>query len=253
MTVVKFQLSGETACFRKPDVNTYVYFTYGQIHKVALIGMFGAILGYGGYAECKIDKKSKEIPIPEFYEKLSQLKVSVVPCVENGVFAKKIQKFNNTVGYASKEKGGNLIVTEQWLEYPKWDIYVLADTDQGKCVLHALTEQKCVYMPYLGKNDHFATISDVEVYENVKEIQAPSHIDSLFMKKTGKLNMNLADEDDDEEEDEVTYFKYEEKLPIGLHPQSSQYQLESFLFSNMEVKEFTGEAYEIANKVIAFY
>lgn len=250
MTIVKFHLSGETACFRKPDVNSYVYFTYGQIHKVALLGMFGAILGYGGYAECKMDKKSKEIQLPEFYKKLEQLKVSVVPCVENGVFAKKIQKFNNTVGYACGEKGGNLIVTEQWLEYPKWDIYVIADTEQGKRILDALTQQKSVYMPYLGKNDHFAAISDVEVYGKEMEIEAPSHIDSLFMKKTGRLNMNLTEDDDEED---VSYFKYEEKLPIGLQPQSSQYQLETFFYSNMEVKAFTGEAYEIANKVIAFY
>ena len=53
MKAVKFVLSGKNAFFKKPEVNTYYYFTFGQIHKVALLGMFGAILGYDGYAQKK--------------------------------------------------------------------------------------------------------------------------------------------------------------------------------------------------------
>lgn len=49
MEILRFRLSGKNAFFKKPEVNSYVYFTYGNIHKVALLGMFGAILGYGGY------------------------------------------------------------------------------------------------------------------------------------------------------------------------------------------------------------
>lgn len=250
MTVVKFRLSGDMACFRKPDVNSYVYFTYGQIHKVALLGMFGAILGYGGYTECWTGKKNTII-LPEFYEKLKDIKLSIVPNAENGVFPKKIQKFNNTVGYASKEKGGNLIVTEQWLEYPSWDIYVLADSEQGQLILDALVAHKCVYMPYLGKNDHFASITNVKVIQNGLEVPEPIHIDSLFLKQTGTLNMEMLEED--EEEEDISYFKYEEKLPVGLNPQSSQYLLETFLYSNMQVENFTGRAYQLEGKVIAFY
>ena len=47
MEILRFRLSGKNAFFKKPEVNTYCYFTYGNIHKVALLGMFGAILGYG--------------------------------------------------------------------------------------------------------------------------------------------------------------------------------------------------------------
>ena len=55
-----FTLSGKTAFFKKPEVNTYVYFTYGNIHKVALLGIFGAILGYGGHTQKfnETDRKS---------------------------------------------------------------------------------------------------------------------------------------------------------------------------------------------------
>ena len=40
LKVLRFQLAGRTAFFKKPEVNTYGYFTYGMIHKVALLGMF---------------------------------------------------------------------------------------------------------------------------------------------------------------------------------------------------------------------
>ena len=53
MKAIRFTLSGKNAFFKKPEVNSYYYFSYGQIHKVALLGIFGAILGYGGYAQRK--------------------------------------------------------------------------------------------------------------------------------------------------------------------------------------------------------
>ena len=49
MKALKFILSGKTAFFKVPMVNSVCYFTYGNIHKPALLGMFGAILGYKGY------------------------------------------------------------------------------------------------------------------------------------------------------------------------------------------------------------
>jgi CRISPR-associated protein Cas5h len=125
MKAISFKLSGKTACFRKPDVNVYTYFTYNNIHKPALLGLLGAIIGLGGYTQLHDEneqlKKAKQ-PLndkyPEFYEKLQNLKVSIVPLAPNGYFSKKIQTFNNSVGYASFEQGGNLVVREQWLENP---------------------------------------------------------------------------------------------------------------------------------------
>ena len=164
LKVLRFQLAGRTAFFKKPEVNTYGYFTYGMIHKVALLGMFGAILGYGGYTKQYRDKTD----YPEFYEKLSGLKIAILPS-ENGCFAKKMQNFNNSVGYASFEQGGNLIVREQWLENPKWIIYVLIDCQEAQVLSEAMSQNKCVYIPYLGSNDHTADITGVEILEG-KEI-----------------------------------------------------------------------------------
>ena len=60
MEALQFTLSGKDAFFKKPEVNTYHYYTFGQIHKVVLLGMFGAILGYGGYAQKKWKVRKKE-------------------------------------------------------------------------------------------------------------------------------------------------------------------------------------------------
>jgi CRISPR-associated protein Cas5h len=49
MKALSFNLSGNFAHFKKPDVNSYAYFTYSHIHKVALLGIIGAILGLEGY------------------------------------------------------------------------------------------------------------------------------------------------------------------------------------------------------------
>ena len=97
MKAISFILSGKTACFRKPDVNQFAYFTYNNIHKPALLGLFGAIIGLGGYTQLndenirnKKDKKPLNNGFPEFYEKLQHLKISIIPLVPNGYFSKKI-------------------------------------------------------------------------------------------------------------------------------------------------------------------
>ncbi|HJF40214.1 MAG TPA: type I-B CRISPR-associated protein Cas5b, partial [[Clostridium] spiroforme] len=159
MKALKFTLSGKTAFFKRPEVNTNYYFTFGNIHKVALLGIFGAILGYQGY------NATKDKGLPEFYQKLHDLKISIIPRNKNGYISKKIQYFNNSVGYASNELGGNLIVKEQWLENPIWDIVVLLDCQEADMLALSLLNNTCIYIPYLGKNDHPANISNVEIIE----------------------------------------------------------------------------------------
>lgn len=246
MEVIKFTLKGETAFFKKPDVNTYLYFTYGTIHKVALLGMFGAILGYGGYNQMsflseykkefgeafKKDNNYKDSNYPEFYSRLKDLKLSIVRNAVN--VSKKVQTFNNSVGYASKEAGGNLIVKEQWLENPSWDIYVAIDNEESKTLAMALKERKFIYVPYLGKNDHLADICDVEVIDYIKEVTEPNKIDSLFIKE----DFGLEDIDVFEalfEEKEPTY-KYEEKLPVALEETNNKYEFRSFIATNLKIK-----------------
>lgn len=245
MDILKFTLTGKTAFFKKPEVNTYCYFTYGCIHKVVLLGMFGAIMGYDGYAQ-QIDKKSKW---PEFYEKLQDLKVSIIPICENGFVPKKIQTYNNSVGYASFEQGGNLIVKEQWLENPKWEIFISIDSKEAEVLADMLLHKKCIYVPYLGKNDHIADIYDVKICQS-RETKEYHSIHSLFLKK----NVSYQSEADYmEESGDITVYKYEEYLPVGLDETMNLYMKEEFVQTNNPIKSYADMVYEVEGKNIVFF
>ncbi len=222
---IKFKLFGKTAFFKKPEVNEYAYFTYNNIHKIALLGMLGAIIGLGGY------NQQKENTYPEFYEKLKDLKIAIVPDKKlKGIYPKKIQVFNNSVGYASNEEGGNLIVREQWLENPSWTIYLYNDGFVEQNIYQKLKEyllqRKTVYIPYLGKNDHPATITEVEEID-LQETKL-DYIDSIFIE-------NIAI-DDFESVDELAYL-VKEIQPIKLQEEYNFYEYESFIYTNYYLKQ----------------
>lgn len=250
MRILKFTLSGPTAFFKKPEVNTYYSFTYGSIHKIALLGIFGSILGLGGYAQMK-----KEDTYPEFYEKLKHINVSVIPISENrhkggkrrtanGYLSKKIQCFNNSVGYASKEAGGNLIVKEQWLEWPRWEIYLLLDCMEAEKIADSVLQRKSIYSPYLGKNDHPADIMNYEIFDNAVVKTKSDQIDSLFPKSWAAIDLD----------DDTDYpFKYEEMLPSALDSEKNLYQCESFVFTNMMITEAKCEIFFVNDKNIVFF
>ncbi len=259
MEVIRFTLEGRFAFFKKPDVNTYLYFTYGNIHKIALLGMFGGILGYKGYNQMSFEKKYekdfKEISkkaindYPEFYERLNKLKIAIAP--RDISINKKVQVFNNSVGYASKEQGGNLIIKEQWLENPSWDIYVAIEDEESKKLSKALVNRDFVYLPYLGKNDHLADIRDVTIIKEAEKIDNVCEIHSLFVKE----NFKFIEEDncDDLEKEEVPILKYEEKLPISLEETTNKYEFGTFVFTNTKVEKI-GEVivYRVESKNIMF-
>jgi len=248
--VIKFKLKGNTGFFKKPDVNTYLYYTYGNIHKIALLGIFGAILGYGGYNKMSFDKKYKNnfnektmitnIDYPEFYDKLKQVKVGIKP--NKNTFNKKVQTYNNSVGYASKEQGGNLIIKEQWLEKPSWDVFLIIKDTESKNIAKAIVERSFVFMPYLGKNDHPASITDVEILKNINEEKNPKIINSLFKKNYFKIENNKTDDLDNllsltDIDEEDNKFKYEEKLPILLEKKTNKYKYENLVFTNMHIEK----------------
>ena len=234
MKALKFILSGKTAFFKVPMVNSVCYFTYGNIHKPALLGMFGAILGYKGYGYEITD-------FPEYYEKLKDVKISIVPNSENGYFNKKFQQFNNSVGYASQEQGGNLIVKEQWLEGPSWTIYIMLNNDESQKLANMIIHSQCVYIPYLGKNDHPSTIEKAE-YVEVKNVDA----ENLTIQS---LSLSEALDFDQDEMD----FKYEEYLPLTLNLETNHHELKKFILTNAPVEEAFTEIYEDGEKHITFY
>ncbi len=235
MKILRFTLSGRQAFFKRPDVNTFFYFTYGHIHKVALLGMFGALLGYSGYAAM-----NERDMYPEFYERLQNIKAAIVPLADKGSFLKKVICFNNSVGYASKEQGGNLVVKQQWLENPAWNIYVRIEDEESKKIADALLNHKCVYMPYLGSNDHPADITNVRMLDGEKITDA-KHIDSFCPKELIQVELDDFDQDNP--------YKYEEKLPFGLDKEMNQYILKKFILSNMEIISCSADVYKITDEL----
>ena len=228
MDVLKFELSGRTAFFKKPDVNQYLYFSYGNIHKIALLGILGAILGYQGYNQ---QKRNKEAIYPEFYEKLHKIKVGITPKNDKGYIPKKVQVFNNSVGYASQEKGGNLVVKEQWLENPAWDIYVLINGEIEQKITNSIINNEFCYIPYLGKNDHLANIVEAEIIRGAKQLKDATKIDSLFIRDYFGFQI-IEDELSDLDEAYIPIYKYQEMLPTELDETTNQYILEPFIYTN---------------------
>ena len=256
MKALKFTLSGNSAFFKDNVINT-VYLTYGNIHRVALLGMFGAILGYGGYSKQNdmLKKKNKKMPdYPEFYEKLKDIKISTVCNGKNGYFNKKLQTFNNSVGYASKEEGGNLIVKQFWLENPSWDIYILLDCDEAKKIAEYIKNRKAIYLPYLGSNDHLANIMDVEIINIEEKIGSEDEtIEILSMVKASDISekkKNVFSIDKNSTRDNI--YKYSEYLPLTLSKDLNQHEKEKMIITNMSVI-LKKSYYKVEDKNIVFY
>jgi len=245
MNGFRFTLSGQVACFRRPDVNVRVYFTYNNIHKVALLGLLGAVLGLKGYRDNKLFKEPLG-EFPEFYSVLSQLLVSVSPKGNNGYFSKKIQYFNNSVGYASKEQGGNLQVREQWLEKPEWDILLiknkLSDEIWDK-LCDFLFNGQCVYLPYLGKNDFPAVITNAGVQE-LSPVQS-NKVDSLFLCDSDLKKLTEGD----------GRYIFVETAPIALAPNYNFYEFGRYVFTDYSLtKEMLPQhLYTDGEKNYSFY
>ncbi len=251
MKAISFELSGKTAFFKKPDVNVYAWFTYNNIHKPVLLGMLGALLGMGGHNQLfnknKIieeenkklkgkSKKKRDDGYPEFYEKLKKLKISIIPLTENGYFSKKIQVFNNSVGYASQEKGGNLIVREQWLEEPKWKILLLDDNSIEKKLFEQLEDyllhSKTEFIPYLGKNDHPARIKQTETV-NLEKVDFNGRLSSLFVNKDFILGSFPP-------RNERGFF-HKEVSPVRLKEKLHIYEYETLAYTNFKMAPVTNE------------
>lgn len=217
MKAFKFDLKGKTAFFKQPDVNTYLYFSYGQIHRIALLGIFGAIMGYSGYSQ----NNRKEYP--EFYKKFMDLKIAVIPNTNDGIFNRKIQRFNNSTAFASREEGGNLIVKQVWLEDVSWTIYFLIDNEEAEKLSQRIINYKVSYIPYLGTNDHFADILN-PAYIDLKKENVNS-INSMFLEGDFKTKSGR------------NTFRYQEFLPFKLEKNTDRYIVEKTIFTDQKLIE----------------
>lgn len=233
MRILKFKLSGKSAFFRNNEVNDGdITYSYGHIHKVALLGILGAILGLGGHNQAYYRDKSKYIH-PEFYEVLGALKVAICPNSEFGYFQRKKYNMVNTCGYSvnkDTKHGQTLMYTEQWIENPSWDIYLDLDSidlEIADKLTDYISNNKCVYPTYLGKTNHPAIISDVSILEGIESDNHQTiHINSMFI-KTPSVEPKVSFLDD---EDDV--FEYREVLPTNYLDDSCFYKTDLYVFTN---------------------
>lgn len=250
--LISFTIRAEKGFLKKPDINEGIYLTYNMLHKPAMLGILGAIIGLEGY-------KKNEV-LPQYYEELKNIPVGVKPVGdEKGNFQKTKITYNNTTGFASNESGGNLIITEQTLIKPSYKIYLLLDlNDENEQKLyHNIKEQKAVYLPYIGKNDYslWWDKEEVEEYEWEKfKKEVNFKISTIFKKDEAIVNYvakamgrrALAGKKND--------FNYFERLPVSFNEKLYQYNNADFAYSNVilenEVKVDSDNLYSITTKDI---
>ena len=257
---ISFEIRAEFGMLRKPFSNEKLdlYLTFNMLHKPALLGIIGAIIGLKGYA--------KYGKLPEYYQKLKNLKVGIEPIKEfheKGIFPKTNIKFNNSVGYASKEEGGNLVIQEQTLINPAFRCFLLLDGSIERNlelkILSYLKNGFAEYVPYFGKNEYSLwfvqnelTGTFVEEYEAKADFESSDDFcisgifsvgDNLFKNEKGESIFSFIP---------IDFYSYFERLPTGFIPigDTFQYKLEKFVFTNSSVKKdtTTQNLYELTNK-----
>lgn len=239
--LISIDLRAPLGFLKKPDINEGVgkqlFLTFNMLHKPALLGILGAIVGLPGY------KKLNELP--QYYRELKDLLVGIQPLnAERGNFAKTIVQYKNGVGYASFEPGGNLIIAEQVLIQPAFRCYLKLDTGNSLYTqLDAYLQQtQAEYLPYLGKNEFSLWWEAYRVYNFepfrydhnykvatifrkgeclVKEMREQSH-EALFLFDTSQSKPE---------------FLYFEELPIGFNEELMQYKREMFAYTNFTLRK----------------
>ncbi len=234
MKLISFDIQADFAFFRKPETNNTINLSYNIIHRPAVLGILGAILGLDGYKE-----KGK---LPAYYEILKDIKIGIEPLNhDKGNYSKTNIKYSNTVGYANK--GTNFLTEELTLVEPSYRIYLLFDesiSEQSQ-LFASIKKGQTEYIPYLGKNEFTAWWSPDSVKEYTfeqREITEESvSIQSVFIKKSVLKN-------DTEEpfpdllnfENEANPFMYFERLPKDFDLSLMQYELSDFAYSNYRFK-----------------
>lgn len=248
--LVSFTVKSDFGMFKKPDTNDKIFITYNIIPRPYILGILGAIMGYGGHAQ-SVNKNK----VPEYYEKLKDIRVAIAPSADNGgIFKKEFLLFNNTCNGETKN------ITEQTLVNPAYNIYLELDCSlyAHKKLFARLKRNKATYLPYMGKNEFslwwdnfyehrlFCEVEDKEKFEVLTII--PKNKD-FILKNSGY------------KERSTNYFYLFERLPIDWNEQPRQYTYQEFLYTNAVFKnssvftsiEKLGKLYECDKGVVCLF
>lgn len=236
--LISFDIQADFGFFKKPDYNDGVLLTYNMLHKPALLGILGAIIGLRGYR--------KKGEWPEYYRRLATLPVGIEPLEgrhEKGNFRKTVVKYTNTVGYANQD--GNLLVEESMLIRPAYRCYLLLSEDHPdhRKLYGYIRKGWAEYIPYLGKNEYPAWFGDSFREYPFKAFvpETDFRVSSLFIKEGMLKGQKVEASFSFSLKDVVNQssFVYFERLPVGFHPDLMQYDLADFAFTDWVLQATT--------------
>jgi CRISPR-associated protein Cas5h len=262
--IISIDFKADFGLLKKPDTNEPIYLTFNMLHKPALLGILGAILGLGGFSEAKEEELKQPKPkrgekqkpiLPKYYQELKELKIGIKPLQdENGNFEKTIIKYNNGVGYANLD--GNLIISEQTLIKPAYRCYLLLDNDDE---LHTqlcdyLKSSKAEYLPYLGKNDFSVWWDSFQEYDfkSFNTTEKSFKLSSIFIKEQTLKEGVQRSKGFKPKPTPTSKFMYFENLPVGYNTDLIQYEYEPFAYTDWELqREYeVNDLYELSNNEI---
>ena len=233
MQYISFDLRGDFGYFKKGDANDIVQPTYNIIHKPALLGLLGAILGLKGYSD-------EYYEFPEYYETLKSIRVGIKPLYpeySDCYFPKTIVWFNNSSGLASNE--GTLQIKEQILIDPGYTVFLeLESSNEIHIKLKKLIfNYQAVYNIYLGKNEFLTSIENVYEYEQRSEQTFNSNVKISTIFKADHIKIkNLSESVGLFSNDIKRKFINFENLPISFDEKTFQHKLAKFAYTNYEVE-----------------
>ncbi|MDT0689725.1 type I-B CRISPR-associated protein Cas5b [Salegentibacter sp. F188] len=234
MKLISIDLKADFGFFRKPDTNNTINLSYNLIHRPAVLGILGAILGLEGYR-----KKGK---LPQYYQLLKDLKIGIRPLNdEKGNFLKTNIKYSNTVGYANK--GSNFLTEELTLIAPAYRIFILLDETKEleQKLYDYLKEAKAEFIPYFGKNEFTASWLKSSFQDYTFEKTNKKQTENFTILTVFKKDDSLKDKSAAPEVDLLNYesreepFLYFERLPEDFDLELMQYRLGEFAFTNYAV------------------
>lgn len=245
MNALKFTLYGKTAFFKSPDINTRgddIYFSFPHVHKLTILGILGSIIGLKGY------NQQNDEQYPEFYQILKSIQISIVPA--KNIFKQRMVYQTNTTGCANYEKNSgcfvNFIWNEKWLEDVSWDIYIMDDgSNIFKEIKNKLENSEAKHPIYLGNNQHFASIKDVE-YVQLNKTSSKT-LSSIIVDSSNDNCIQFGEVGGRTKENYISFF-----APIGLNKPENHYIFRTYYLTNKEVITEI-ESYSCNGKNIMFF
>lgn len=239
MEILKFTISGQGASFTRPHFNS-IFSSYSHIHKIALLGLLGAIIGIEKTEEAHKSSKLSLRTAPAFYSQLIDLEIAIVP--HKVSFFSKEDVVTDTTGYSNDSS--TYVAKYQTLLKPAWDIYIKKnDNPRYEELKNLLLKGEAVYTPYLGRNHWWANIDDVEVL-NGEETFEVDMIDSLFPE------ISVETEESDDFLTDRIYFR--EFMPVRLDLLLMQYEEQVMVLTNDIIVKTDKPLVQCHNKTLYF-